>query len=127
MIGTSTFEPASPKEYPQPEETQREELYTCEIDDLRLGGPDGLILSVGMHIFFPTEIEEYPHPTLTMYYTVDLERPPEDEFISFDNVTIDMIKEWARIHGDLENIVIEHRERIRTMTVSSNPSPDSDS
>lgn len=35
-----------------------------------------------------------------------------------------MIKEWARIYGDLENKVIEHRERIRTMVQSLTPADD---
>jgi hypothetical protein len=96
--------------------------YEGEISDIRFGGSDGFILSVSMDISFPAEIEEHPEPTLYMFHTVTFERPPEEEFISFDNVTIDMIKNWAKI--DLENKVIEHRERIRTMIQSITPADD---
>jgi hypothetical protein len=98
--------------------------YEGEISDIKFGDSDGFILSVGMDIFFPAEIEEHPEPTLHMFHTVTFERPPEEEFISFDNVTIDMIKKWAKIDGDLENKVIEHRERMRTMIQSVTPADD---
>lgn len=98
--------------------------YEGEISDINFGDSDGFILRVGMDIFFPAEIEEHPDSTLYMFHTVTFERPSDEDFIPFDNVTIDMIKEWARIYGDLENKVIEHRERIRTMVQSLTPADD---
>lgn len=72
-----------------------------------------------MDICFPAEIEEHPEPALYMSQLVTFEKPSEDDFISFDDVTIEMIKEWARVCGDLENKVIEHRERIKAMIEST--------
>jgi hypothetical protein len=126
MIGTSTFEPALPKEYPQPEETQPEAPYICEIVDVMLGDSDGFVKHIGMRMSFPSEIEGHPED-LYMFHTVDLERPPENEFISFDDATMSMLKQWARVGGDLDNVVIEHRNRVRQMIESTNPSSDSDS
>lgn len=114
MIGTSTFE------------SESEAPYICEIVDITFGSSDGFVERIGFNMFFSSEIEEHPGD-LYMFHTVDLERPPEDKFIPFDDITLSVLKQWARVSGDLDNVVVEHRNRIRQMIESTNISSNGDS
>ena len=93
--------------------------YTCDVTQLVIGDTSGLLTRVEVYVTFPNTLGAGPD-ILTMTTTVELEQPESGQFISFDDLTLEQIKQWAITHGDIPGMIDDHIERVKIIIDSTN-------
>ena len=93
--------------------------YTCDVTQLVIGDRNGLLTRVDVYVTFPNTLGVGPD-ILTMTTTVELEQPESGEFVPFDDLSLEQIKQWAIDNGNIVGMIDEHIERVKIIIDSTN-------
>ena len=92
--------------------------FTCDITEIVLGDTTGRVGRVEVYVTFPNTLGGGPS-ILSFNTVVELEEPESGEYIPFDNLTLDQIKQWAVTNGNISEMVDDHIDRVRIILGST--------